>query len=404
MELTKEKKEAKGNDSVLDVQSPRIKSEPSERKTNQAEVPNIRLSPDQIEEIHSDEYALTLFYATRVQPLSVAEIKKQFPEPEPKKAVSVLERFVKVGLVHITQDGNYYSNYPENYINYSNYRYDSDLEAKKDAKVFRLMKEFTGNKEYWKNKSYFSMDAFYTEEQTKELQEMFRQIKIKAKDYANENAKKKSIKDLIFRRLKFYDMTFSILLGFFLVLGFLEPAKAGGNDPTIMRAMAYQEYISERAAVETMRVGGGNDPTAQILKSPVEAFWLMQPGGNSDGGSGAQLYKANFDGLAPGNETLVPGLGEDDDGSRDGGGGHDPTCWPPRTGGGGHDPADPTGIKPMCCIPNLRGEMIPVFSENLCKAQYLLLELVSCAQSTDNCVEIERELHDVLSQPRTPKQ
>ncbi len=109
---------------------------------------DIRLSPEQIEEIHTDEYSLLLFYATRVQPLSVAEIKKQFPEPEPKKVISVMERFVKAGLIHMTPEGKYYSNFPDNYINYSDYRYDSDLEAKKDSKVFRLMKEFTGNREY----------------------------------------------------------------------------------------------------------------------------------------------------------------------------------------------------------------------------------------------------------------
>jgi hypothetical protein len=70
--------------------------------------------------------------------MTLNEIKRQFAEPEPKKAQSILDRFIKVGLIHITPEGAYYSNFPDNYINYSHYRYDGDLEARKDSKVLRL--------------------------------------------------------------------------------------------------------------------------------------------------------------------------------------------------------------------------------------------------------------------------
>ena len=86
------------------------------------EVPTVRLLPEQIEEIHADEYSLKLFYATRIEPQTLAQIKRDFPEPEAKKAQSILDRFVRVGLVHVTVDGKYYSNYTENYINYASYR------------------------------------------------------------------------------------------------------------------------------------------------------------------------------------------------------------------------------------------------------------------------------------------
>ena len=64
------------------------------------DVPSVRLTPEQIEEIHADEYSLLLFYATRMQPMSLSEIKIRFVEKETKKAESVLDRFIKAGLVY----------------------------------------------------------------------------------------------------------------------------------------------------------------------------------------------------------------------------------------------------------------------------------------------------------------
>lgn len=231
------------------------------------DVPSVRLTPEQIEEIHADEYSLTLFYATRMQPLSLGEIKRQFVETEPKKAESVMERFLKAGLIHKTEDSKFYSNFPDNYINYSDYRYDGDLEAKKDAKVFQIMKEYTGKKEFWKDKSYFSIDAFFTDEQSKEIQEMLKEVKLKTKKFANENDKL-GIKGMKFRRFKFYDLFWTFaLFALTLSLTSIQPSSSayarssGGNDPVGM------SFISKKLEMMATKIsgGGGNDPTANYI-------------------------------------------------------------------------------------------------------------------------------------------
>ncbi len=241
--------------------------------TTLKDLPNIRLQPEQIEEIHADEYSLKLFYATRVQSLSLGEVKRRFPEPSPKKALSVLTRYVDCGLVHITSEGKYYSNFPENYINYSDYKYDSDLEAKKDAKVFEIMKENTGKPEYWKTRAYYSIDSFFTPEQTMELKAMFQAIKFKSKQFAHDNAKKGKIDGLNFRRLKFYDMILSLL--FVFTLGFVEidPAHAG-NDPGIIQQwaqrstniypLAVEDIIQRMYDYQPYITSDGNDPGGAI--------------------------------------------------------------------------------------------------------------------------------------------
>ncbi|MGE3756114.1 MAG: hypothetical protein AB7H97_00065 [Pseudobdellovibrionaceae bacterium] len=409
MEVAKEKLNGKTS---LSVQDPGIKSEKSDKsEAIKKEVPSIHLSPDQIEEIHADEYSLLLFYATRVEPLTVAEIKKQFPEPEPKKAQSVLERFIKVGLIYITPDGKYYSYFPENYINYADYRYDKDLEAKKDNKVFTLMKEFTGNKEYWKNKSYFSMDAFYTEEQTKEIQKMFYEIKVKAKEYANENSKKKSIRGLFFRRLKFYDMIFSLLLCVLCSIGIAPKASAGGNDPTILsqKGLYYQHLLNRDALAAIMRAGGGNDPTGQVAIMMLPSERIFTGGGNEP------IYKralrnvtvSNYIGrglvIDPIIDPIKAIIG-DDGGKYDGGGGHDPTCVKPIIrSGGGHDPAGKDTNSLICCVVyDEEGKEVPVNSKPLCHAQALLIDLMMCEQdSGENCPAIEGQLLETLSRPRS---
>ena len=266
-----------------------------------AEVPSIRLTPDQIEEIHADEYTLTLFYATRIEALSLADIKQKFPEPSPKKAQSIIERFISVGLIHLNSDGKYFSNYPENYINYSDYRYDADLETRKDSKIFQLMKDFTGKREYWKDKTYFSIDAFFTPEQSRELMEMFTAIKRKAKEFANQNAKAKTLRCLRFRRLKFYDMMFCAALAMSVMFGSIEQSHAlGGNDPT---------GVSFVVAEPTVIRSGGNDPTARaqgcLSESDVKVLDSLIP---DEGGGG-------YD---PGGKTPKPKP------QPDGGGGHDP--------------------------------------------------------------------------------
>lgn len=255
----------------------------TEAKKELKDVPSVRLSPEQIEEINADDYSLLLFNATRVQPLSLSELKRYFVETEPKKAESVMERFLKTGLIHKTEDGKYFSNFPDNYINYSDYRYDSDLEVKKDSKVFQLMKEFTGKKEYWKDKTYFSIDAFFTDEQSKELIEMLKEVKLKAKQFSNENDKL-GIKGMKFRRLKFYDMfwMFAIFMLTFS-LSSMNPsssafAKSGsGNDPV---GMAFISNGIGEYQVTRHSGGSGNDPTASVVQ--VQELDNVGGGGGHD--------------------------------------------------------------------------------------------------------------------------
>ncbi|QDK42383.1 hypothetical protein DOM21_13200 [Bacteriovorax stolpii] len=258
----KEEKNFENETSTADTQATKVVKD----------IPSVRLSPEQIEDINADDYSLMLFNATRVQPLSLSELKRFFVEPSSKKAESVMERFLKLGLIHKTEDGKFFSNFPENYINYSDYRYDGDLETKKDAKVFQLMKEFTGQKEYWKDKTYFSIDAFFTDDQSKELNEMFKAIKLKAKQFSNEN-ENLGVKGIKFRRLKFYDMfwVFAIFVLTF-TMTVIQPsssayAKIGGsgNDPVGM------VYIPGGEQLDSVRSGGsGNDPTASIRTLYIE--------------------------------------------------------------------------------------------------------------------------------------
>lgn len=367
MELEKSKSAIKGQAVSAKAAKPsgdvsNLRKESKNSDISKQEIPSIRLTPEQIEEIHADEYSLTLFYATRVEPLSLNDIKREFPEPEPKKAQSVLDRFVKVGLVHITPDGAYYSNYPENYINYSHYRYDGDLEARKDSKVFQLMKEYTGKSEYWRDKTYFSMDAFYSKEQTEELLEMFKAIKLKAKEFANENARKKSIRGLRFRRMKFYDMTFMLLVVLFLGFGMPSKSFAGGNDPVAKMLALNPAAGFEFLSAARFAGGGGNDPTG-VARSGNLYYAALRNVTASDSG---------------------------------GGGGHDPDTN--SDGGGGHDPGGPGSSGTPSCYLELEGQVFAVKSARVCKLKRLIEVMSRCGDSNHpKCVEAEQQA-DLLLQ------
>lgn len=335
-----------------EVQDGRLKSRILDTKLSLvSEVESIRLSPDQIEEIHTDEYSLTLFYATRMEPLSILEIKRQFPEPEPKKVQSVMDRYLKVGLVHVTAEGKYYSNFPENYINYSQYRYDSDLEARKDAKVFQVMKEQTGKFDFWKDKSYFSIDAFFSEEQSQEIQALFKEIRMKAKEYANQNAKSKSIRGLKFRRLKFFDMSF--LFVFAILIGMLgaETSFAGGNDP-VGRAS-----VKDQVGDFYVKAGGGNDPTAPLQISGDSAETNLDPG------------------------TI-------------GGGGHDPCCKRDIIiGGGGHDPGNGPIVYGVTCVLRTNDGFPELFRARACSVDEIRTIFQRCVvENSDECELLNRDL------------
>lgn len=285
------------------------------------EIPSIRLKPEQIEEIHADEYSLTLFYATRIEPLSLEQIKRRFPEPEAKKAQAVLERYIRADLIHKTPEGKYYSNYPDHYINYSDYRYDALLESKKDQRIFDLMKEHTGKKIYWEKRSYFSIDAFFSEEQTKEIQDMFGEIRRKAKQFSSDN-KGKAVDKLKFRRMKFYDMFFSIMLVTGMLFGLGQKASAGANPfVSLSRLIECNRQANEPVLMLT---GGGNDPRARAIDQDDCLFQDVD-------------YKTD---VMPddGHEPITIGPEGLDNTKKPAGGGHEPTKCGPRTTGGGHEP------------------------------------------------------------------
>jgi hypothetical protein len=330
------------------------------KKEELKDVPSIRLSPEQIEEIHSDEYSLVLFYATRVEKLSLMELKRNFPEPQSGRAKAVLERFRSVGLVHITEDGKYYSNFPDNYINYSDYRYDCDLEAKKDTKVFNVMKEFNGIKEYWQDKTYFSIDGFFTEEQNVELLEMFKAIKLKAKNYCNEN---KSLKDgaTKFRRMKFYHMPWMLAVIFCLSL-LTNPmtAIAGGNDPS------GKMFQDGKFGVG----GGGNDPSR-----------VLPTLGTGSGGKLAQTFL----------------------------GGNELTAWKIQlvkthgiinNGGGGHDPGGvPNRLKVFGCAVEIDGYKLIGNKIVLCQTTELIEAHSHCEYFNEEaCPELSKAIETNLLQ------
>ena len=273
------------------------------------EVPSIRLTPEQIEEIHADEYSLTLFYALRIAPQSLEQIKRQFPEPEAKKAQAVLDRYISSGLIHKNAEGKYYSNYPDNYINYSDYLYDASLETKKDQKVFDLMKEHTGKIDYWRERAYFSIDAFFSREQTNELLEMFKEIRKKAKQFSSDN-KGTSVKDLKFRRLKFYDMIFSCLAVLTCTFMF---SKTSWADSINARTPLSQLISCSRAVDQMPRVMmvGGNDPTGVSLRAETTAECLFDAVDYRNDGGGHDLGGGDTTGNSSSKQPS-------------GGGGHDP--------------------------------------------------------------------------------
>ena len=384
---------------VLDM---RLKSDfLDNKKSITAEIPNIRLRPEQIEEIQLCDYSLRLFYATRIQPLSLGEIKEYFPEPESQKAQSVINRFLAVGLIHVTPEEKYYSNFPENYVNYSDYRYDKLLEARKDKKVFNLMKEFTGNREYWKDKTYFSMDAFYTDEQTKEVQAMFKEIKEKLKQYSNDNAKTKSVKGMKFRRIKFFDMFFAILLAFVLVSMPSTPSFA--EEQSALTDVQLRDLAVYRGAAGKFSVvlesGGGNDPTILMVQravSPEEYEHMM---GHTRvftdimANSGLTMPLAFAVNTLSDSTNIGTDLGpilkggSDDsklhDGSlEDSGGGHDPTVIPDK----------------IPCILEDEDGAIEVKLRELCPYQKLLINYARCKSEKQDCSKIEALMKELVDQ------
>jgi len=249
------------------------KKESSQSKAAlESEVKTIYLTPDQVDEVMADDYTLTLFNGTRVQPLSLLEIKRHFPEPSENKAQLVLNRLMKVDLIIQQEDGRYFSKYPKHFINFADYKYASEVEARKDQRIFQMLREYISQPDYWRIRTYFSIEAFFSPEQTQELREMFNAIKAKAKEFADENAKKGSLKGLVFRRMKFYDMIFSLLAVCLISLGATSKGWAGGTgiEP---RSISYESFSSDDVRVLNanlqMFVEREGEPNL-VDESPVE--------------------------------------------------------------------------------------------------------------------------------------
>lgn len=333
------------------ILAPTVKQE---NDTDNLGIINIRLSPDQIEEVHTDEYSLMLFYATRLQPMKLEEINERFPHPEGKKIKIYLDRFIEVGLINQNDKNEYFTNYPNHYVNYSNFRYDEYLESRKDSKIFKLMKKFNGVKEFWKQRTYFSIDAFFTDEQSKELQGMFDEIRKKAKAFSSENMANKKIDGLKFRRLKFYDIFFPAFIACVMLLSFVSTPVFAGNDPTSVSYQPNAKPLLQNLVFQPETTIAGNDPTKR---------W--DDGDNS------------------GNEI---------------GGGVDPTRRPPAQNGG----FDPTAPAYSTCAVQVNNKVIHGNSADLCRAQELVETLPQCGDAKGKkCQKQMSEINFYLDKVQT---
>lgn len=206
-----------------------VRTFPEKPSNDPRDIKCARFSPEQTEEIVASDYTLTLFHALRVEALTVDQVVEKFPEPEIGKARRVIDRFLELKIIKRSGFDKYVAISSGSFPNFTDHKYDCDLEAQKDAKVFATMKEFAGIKDYWKTQSYFSADGFFTEEQTEEIKKMLLDVKFFVKNALKQNEEKGSLEGMVFRRHKFYDMLLS-LIAIVLVLGSGDYSHAG-NDP-----------------------------------------------------------------------------------------------------------------------------------------------------------------------------
>jgi len=172
--------------------------------------------------------------------------------------------------------------------------------------------------------------------------------------------KKKSVKGLKFRRIKFFDMFFALAL-FLLVGGFASKSYAG-NDP--ITKIVYENPEEALELLHLANVGGGNDPTSRSTVS-----------------------------YSVGAGTL-------------GGGGHDPRPVPPGNGGGGHDPAkgnpsrsnrggdsyDP--VRP--CVMEINDELI-VTTPQVCELKRVSDVVKRCESNyRKGCAEAEARMEKLI--------
>ena len=210
-----------------------VRTFPEKPSNDPRDIKCARFSPEQTEVIVASDYSLVLFHALRVESLSIEQIVEKFPEPEEGKARTIIDRLMELKIVKRQGFDKYVAVNSGDFPNFTDHKYDCDLEAEKDTKIFATMKEFAGIKEYWKTQSYFSADGFFTDEQTQEIKKMLLDVKFFVKNALKANEESGKIEGMIFRRHKFYDMVLS-LIAFVLILGSGEFSQAG-NDPGTLK-------------------------------------------------------------------------------------------------------------------------------------------------------------------------
>ena len=262
-------------------------------------------------EINYSHYTLKVFHATRIQKLSLRAVLENFGEPVEGAALTTLQRFVDVGLIYRDEEGGYFSNYPNHYVNFSNYRFDKELEAQKDAEVFERVKSHAGDREYWKGQTYFSQDGYMSKEHRDIINSKLVEVKELAKKFCEEDKMKKSIIGLVFCRLKFFNMKWAIVLMammFSMISADKALAGGSGNDPTIGLQMAYLESALVERGLHLM---GQKIFVNKFSKSVDVASLAVRFTESSE-----ELVVAS----AKSDKPKGPG-----DGTTDGGSGHDPT-------------------------------------------------------------------------------
>lgn len=235
----------------------------------------------QAAKVYASETSLKLYHLTKNHPQSLDELRAHFPTESAAEIKQILQGFIDASILKLSPSGRYEFLLPNTYLNFSKFRFNGQVEEKKDRSIFNLMKEHAGDRSFWEDQDYFTMDAFLTPEQAKEISQQLDIVREKAKLFANQNHGKEPT-TMNFRRIKFYNMIFGIaalLLLPFTALGQL--ATTGFDQPLLNSPISI--------------IGGGGD-------DPTEAFITYLGGTGDDPKAGIaqiqnwdQVYNINFD-------------------------------------------------------------------------------------------------------------
>lgn len=281
-------KEIEVNASELPIGIKNKREFPPIPSTDPRDIPCVRFTEAQTEEIMACDYSLMLFHATRVQALSVNDILERFKEPEIGVTELILSKFFELGIL-VKQGDKYYTAHPGNFPNFTNHTYDIDLETEKDAKVFALLKEHAGDREYWKTQNYFSTDGFFTDEQAQHIRKLLLDIKFYIKNTLKLNAESGTLEGKTFRRHKFYDLVIGLCAFLLIFTGGLK-AQAS-NDPGSQIALSQKQFRealqNADRIIKRNREFSSNDPGGAIQRSSFESIDAqVQLASSSDGGYG----------------------------------------------------------------------------------------------------------------------